>query len=100
MLTRQNDPAVDPAEIIVMLRSRPVGPVAGATQGKGHPMPRDSNAVLEFAPVLRVKTTTQFDGARDALGGRHRREFVSIGAAEQIRAKKDTFAASNARAEI
>src|SRR5271167_3118631 len=36
VLARQHDPAVDLAEIVVMLRPCLVGPVAGAAQGKGH----------------------------------------------------------------
>ena len=88
VLARQHDPAVDLAEIVVMLRPRLVGPVAGAAQRKGHPMPRHGDAVLELGLVLRMNAGAEFDRARNPLGRRHRREFVGVRTVEQIGAQQ------------
>src|SRR6185312_13166529 len=45
VLASQHYSAVDLAKVVVVLRSRAVGPVAGASQCIGHPMPRHGNAV-------------------------------------------------------
>src|SRR6202790_3140932 len=83
MLARQHDPAVDLAEIVVMLRPCFVAPVAGATQCKGYAMPGHRDAVLEFSAVLRMNAGADLDRAGDPLGRRHRGEFVGVGGAEQ-----------------
>src|SRR6516164_8308571 len=89
MLARQNDPAIDLAEIVVMLGSCLFGPAAGAAQGKGYPMPGDRDAVLEFGAILRMQAGTEFDGARNPLGGLHRREFIGVGVVVKVGAEKD-----------
>src|SRR3984893_8088341 len=71
MLARQHDPAVDLAEIVVMLRPCLVAPVAGATQCKGHAMPGHRDAVLEFGAVLWMNAGADLDRAGDPLGRRH-----------------------------
>jgi hypothetical protein len=68
VLAGQNDSAVDLAKVVVVLRSGFVAPVAGASQCKGYAVPRHGNAVLEFAPVLRVKVAAEFDGAGYSFG--------------------------------
>src|SRR6202790_456908 len=88
MLARQHDPAVDLAEIVVMLRPRLVAPVAGATQCKGHAMPGHRDAVLEFGAVLWMNAGADLDRAGDPLGRRHRGEFVGVGTVEQIGAEQ------------
>ena len=89
----QHDPAVDLAEIAIVLRPRLFGPIAGAAQCKGHAMPRDSYAILVFGPVLRVNAGADFDGPGHPFGRRHRREFIRVGAVEKICAQKHTPAA-------
>src|SRR6516164_9921947 len=89
VLTRQNDPAIDLAEIVVMLGSCLFGPAACAAQGEGHPMPGDRDAVLEFGAILRMQAGTEFDGARNPLGGLHRRKFIGIGVVVKVGAEKD-----------
>ena len=46
MLAGQYDSAVDLAEVIVVFRPRRFAPITGASQSKGHAMPRHSNAIL------------------------------------------------------
>src|SRR3981081_1797950 len=52
VLASQYDPAIDLAQIAVMLRPRRIGPFAAATQREGNAMPRDGNAVFKFGLVL------------------------------------------------
>src|SRR3982074_3241013 len=92
VLARQHDPAVDLAEIVIVLRPRRFGPVASAAQCKGHAMPRNGDAVLEFRRVLRMNAGAEFDRPADPLGRRHRGEFVGVGTVEKICAEKHTFA--------
>src|ERR1700683_4475621 len=88
MLARERDPAVDLAEIIVVLRPRRLRPVAGAAQRERYAMPRDGDPVFEFAPVLRVNGGAEFDRARNPLGRRHRGELERVRALVKIGAEQ------------
>src|SRR6266404_5136111 len=90
MLSGQHDPAIDLAEIIVMLRPCLVGPVAGAAQCKRHAMPRNGYAVFVFRPVLRMNAGAEFDRSGTPFGRRHRSEFVCVRTVEKICAQKHT----------
>ena len=68
VLAGQHDSAIDLAKIVIVIRPRLFGPVAGAPQRKGHAMPCHGNAVIEFGPVLRVDFATKLYRLRDSFG--------------------------------
>ena len=76
MLAGEHNPAVDLAQVVVMLRPQLLRPVAGAAERERHTMPGDRNAVFELFVVLRMDARAQRDSARHALRRRHRCEFV------------------------
>src|SRR6266516_6962718 len=88
MLAGQHDPAVDLAEIVITLCPRLFGPVAGTAEGKGYAMAGYRDPVVVFFAVLRVKAGAEFAGTGDPFGRRHRREFIGVGAIEQIGAQQ------------
>src|SRR5258708_8624967 len=54
VLARQHDPAVDLAEIVIVLRPRLFDPVAGAAHRKGHAMPGNGDAALQFGLLFHM----------------------------------------------
>ena len=71
MLARQHNPAVDLTEIVVMLGSRLLGPIAGASERERHAMPRYRDAVLKLSRILRMDLGAKGHCAGDALRRRH-----------------------------
>src|SRR5258708_5787858 len=94
VLAGENDPAVDLAQIVVVLVPHFLGPASRTAQGEGHPMPGHSNPVFELGAVLRMNAGTELDRARHPVRRRHRGEFVGIGALIDISAEQHATAAS------
>ena len=84
MFARKNDPAVNPAQIVVVFFSGRIGPHSGAPHRERHPVPGHRNPVFEFCFILGMNPGAQFDGARNPIGRRHRRKFVRIYALKNI----------------
>src|SRR4051812_25637579 len=94
MLAGKDDPAVDLAEIVVMLGPRFLAPISRASQREGHPVPGYGDAVFEFGAVLWMYAPAKFDGPRHPIRRRHRGEFVRVGALKDIGAQQHPSAAS------
>src|SRR5258708_4101635 len=94
VLAGENDPAVDLAQIVVVLVPHFIVPASGAAQGAGHPMPGHRDSVFELGAVLRMNAGAELDGARHPVRRGHRGEFIRIGALKDIGAEQHATAAS------
>ncbi len=93
MLARQYDPAIDLTEIVIVFAARLIRPLAGASEGERHAMPGDRDARFKLGWILRMNFCAAIEGELDAIGRRHRSEFVRIRPAPGIAAEQHALAA-------
>jgi len=94
MLAGQHNPAVDLAQVVVMLCPRLLVPNAGTSERKRHAIPRHCNAVFKLLLVLWMNDRTQSHRTSNPFRWRHGCEFVGVRSLKEIGPQQDAPAAT------